>query len=764
METEIKRRSIYCIIALTLTALAISIPLIHAAPVSNADIGQSSAEQGKDPSAENSPGARYVTIDFNDVDIATFIKFISDLTGKNFVVDNAVKGKVTIISPTKITIEEAFKVFESVLEVHGFTTIPSGNITKIVPALQARSKNIETLLRRESVTPEDKVVTQLIPLKYANPDTLKKLFAPFISKTSVIVSYPPTGMLIVTEVLSNINRLIKIIDAIDVEGIGEELSVVPIEHATASTLGASLNNVFQTGAKNAKSPAPVSKVKIVPDERTNTLIVLASEDDTIRIKQLIKLLDKEAPRSEGNIHVYYLQNANAEDLSKVLMAIPSKEAAATEKGKAPVVSKGVQIMADKATNSLVINAKKDDYLVLEGIIRKLDIPRRMVYIEALIMEVDTDKDFDLGVEWRAGNETGRYDQSKIGTFLGSGGSGTDGGYNLIPSISDNQISFPGGFSIGVIGAGIKIGSAVFPTLGAVIRAYQKDSDVNILSTPQILTTDNEEAQITVGENVPFLTRQDTSTGNSDRDYSTYEYKDVGVSLKITPQINQERFVRLKIFQEVKSLKEGTASYTPTTLTRTADTTVIVKDKNTVVIGGMIGETTDRGSYKVPVLGDIPVLGWLFRSNTSTHNKTNLFIFLTPHIIENPDEANEVYEEKKEYINQVEEGVISMYESKARPGTDMQLCDLGYRRLQAKDYDKAKEYYEKALAVNPDNPYAILNMGVIYQEKGEIDKAIDMYNRIISLNPVERAIRSTDSTQKGKTLADIARDNLSKIMQ
>jgi general secretion pathway protein D len=373
------------------------------------------------------------------------------------------------------------------------------------------------------------------------------------------------------------------------------------------------------------------------------------------------------------------------------------------------------------------------------------------------MEVDVDKDFNLGVEWRAGDQTGTHDEGAIGTFLGSGGMGPGGSYNII----DQALSFPDGFSVGVIGAGIKIGSAVFPTLGAVIRAYQKDSDVNILSTPQILTTDNEEAQITVGENVPYLIKEETPEG-TDRDYSTYEYKDVGVSLKITPQINQERFVRLKIFQEVKSLKEGSEAYKPTTLTRTADTTVIVQDKNTVVIGGMIGETTDNGSYKVPLLGDIPGLGWLFRSTTKIHNKTNLFIFLTPHIIENPVEAAEVYNEKKGYMNQIEEGAISMYESKARTTQDMRFCDIGYSYLQAKDYDNAGDYYEKALAINPDNPYAVLNMGVIYQEKGEDEKAIEMYNRVISLNPDQMAVTSTDPMQKGKSLTDIARDNLDNM--
>ncbi|MCD4716159.1 MAG: type II secretion system secretin GspD, partial [Desulfobacterales bacterium] len=602
---------------------------------------------------ESQKNGRYVTINFDNVDIHVFIRFISELTGKNFVIDKAITGKVTIISPTKISVGEAYKVFESVLEVNGYTTVPAGSIVKIVPSVSARSKDIETRLKREISIPQDKLVTQLIPLKYADPDNLKKLFAPLISKTSVVVSYPPTGMLIVTDVLSNINRLIRIIEIIDVEGVGEEISVVPIEHATASVMAKSLNSIFQRSGRKAKkgvTGAPV--IRIVPDERTNTLIILASEDDTLKVRQLIDLLDKETPRGEGDIRVFYLQNANAEDLAQVLMSIPSKGTKGTKKGKAPVVSKEVQIVADKATNSLVITSDKEDYLVLEDVIKKLDIPRRMVYIEALIMEVSMDKNFELGVRWNAFEDRGSHDGKKIGTFGGS-----------IPGDVLNAVAT--GFSLGVIGEAITIGGTIFPSLSAVIRAYQSDSDVQILSTPQIMTTNNEEAEIVVGENRPFLTRQDTSTtGNVD--YSNYEFKDVGITLNITPQINRERFVRLKIFQEVSKVsKEPATVGLLTTLKRTAKTTVIIKDGHTIVIGGLIEKIVDDSTYKVPFLGDIPILGWLFRSNSRTGGKTNLFIFLTPHIIENPTEAEKVYQEKKEQIDSIKEGGIKMYKGPSK---------------------------------------------------------------------------------------------------
>jgi general secretion pathway protein D len=609
---------------------------------------------------KEAPDERYVTIDFDDVDIALFIKFISELTGKNFVVDKAVRGKVTIISPTKISVKEAYKVFESVLEVHGFTPITAGSIVKIVPSVQARSKNIETRLREEAIDPEDRVVTQLIPLEYANPDELKKLFAPLISKSSVMVSYPPTGMLIVTDVLSNIKRLLSIVRAIDVVGIGQEITVVPLENATATVIVKSITSIFQAKARRKGAPPP-DTIKVVADERTNSLIISATEDDTVKVKELIALLDREVPRGEGDIRVYYLQNANAEDLAQVLTALPSKQQKGTEKGKAPVISKEVQIVADKATNSLVITSNRDDYAILEDVIEKLDIPRRMVYIEALLMEVSVDKRFELGVRWHAADEIGSYDDKSVGGFVSS----------VPPDVSIPTIDpvtatgvFPPGFSLGVLGEAIEIGGIEFPNLLAVVNAFQNDSDVHIISTPQIMTMDNEEAEIIVADNIPFLTRQETTSANID--YSSYEFKDVGTTLKITPQINQERFVRLEIYNQLAQVVDQEQAGLPTTLKREAKTTVVIRDGHTVVIGGLIDETLSKTTYQTPCLGSVPFFGWLFKSKLDQSDRTNLFIFITPHIVENPMEANVIYQDKKKNIDEIrmKEGVIKMYEKAA----------------------------------------------------------------------------------------------------
>jgi general secretion pathway protein D len=605
-----------------------------------------------------------VSIDFNNVDINVLVKFISEMTGKNFIVDQRVKGKVTIISPSKISVAEAYRVFESVLEVHGYTTVEAGKIIKIVPAPDARSKNIETRLREESSVAEDKVVTQLIPLKYANPSEVKKLLSPLVSKSSVILDYPPTNMLIVTDVYSNIKRLQKIVETIDIMGIGQELSILPLNHANAKDLVKILQSVFTARKTKSKKAAVTDTINFVADDRTNTLIVLASKTNTHRIKELVDMLDKETPKGKEGIHVYYLENAVAEDLAKVLQELPTQKSAqgsSKDPKKAPVISSGVIIKADKATNSLIIMAEKEDYNFLETIIKKLDIPRSMVYIECLIMEVNLDKDFNIGTEWTAAGET-TYN-GRQGAY-GGGFSGQDPGYSNIAGMGGGITgvgTFPPGLSLGVLGEFIDVGGIKFPSIAAVVQAYKKDKDVHILATPQLLTTDNEEASINVGKNVPFQTRSAAETGIET--YSSYEYRDVGITLKITPHISKERFVRLTIFEEITKLDElaTTSPDRPTTLKRTIETTVIVNDQNTIVLGGLIDDSFSRTENKIPCLGDIPLLGWFFKSVSESREKTNLFIFLTPHVIENEEEAAAIYGKKKGSIDEKRSGSIKMYD-------------------------------------------------------------------------------------------------------
>ena len=613
---------------------------------------QGAANRGRN----NADADRFVTIDFNNVDINVFIKFISELTGKNFIVDQRVKGNVTIISPTKISVAEAYRVFESVLEVHGFATVPSGKVIKILPSPEARTRNIETRFDGGRRRPEDKLITQLIPLTYADPNELKRLFTPLVSRSSVLAAYPPTNMLIVTDTQSNIQRLLRIVREIDVAGVGQEISIIPLENADSTKLTGILGSVFQSTPAAGKKGGSEKSIKFVADERTNTIIVLASEVDTMRIRQLVHLLDKQTPQGKEKIRVYYLEYASAEDLSKVLQEVPTKDTGA-EPGKptAPVVSGNVRIMADKATNSLVITADPDDYTILEDIIKKLDIPRPMVYIEALIMEVNTQKNFSLGSEWTAAGKTS----------IGNKETAVGGGFTLTPQTSNlpgfAQNALPGGFTAGVFTEAITIAGVQFNNLAAVFQAFKEDQDINILSTPQILTTENEEAKINVGKNVPYQTRVSTTDNET---FNTFEYRDVGTILKITPHISRERMVRLTIGLEVSVLEDPeTTSLQPTTLKRTVDTTIVVKDKNTIVIGGLIDENTVASESKVPLLGDIPVLGWLFKYRKERNEKTNLYIFLTPHVINRPEEAVSMHDKKRNYLDEIKEGSIKLFDEK-----------------------------------------------------------------------------------------------------
>ena len=616
-------------------------------------LAKSSVAQEAKPASDSAASSdQFVSIDFNDVDINVFIKFMSELTGTNFVVDQRVKGKVTIISPSKISLKEAYKVFESVLEVHGYTTVQSGEIVKIVPSPDARSKSIETRLREEAADPADSVVTQLVPLKYADPEEIKRLFTPMISKSSVILAYRPTNMMIITDVQSNIQRLLKILRQIDIPGIGQEISVIPVGYADATKMVSLLSSVFKPTQKQAKG-APESTVTMVADERTNVIVVLANEVDTLRIKQLITMIDKETPRGKGKIHVYYCENATAEELAKVLQDVPSEPAQAGApkgKGAAPAIAGKVKITADKATNSLIVMADQEDYIVLEGVIKKLDIPRSMVFIESLIMEVDMDKSLDIGIDWQAFGET-----SIAGKETAIGGQFSQG---LLDPASLAQ----GGLTVGLITEPVTIAGLTVSNIAAIINAIKTDDDFRILSTPQVLTTDNEEARITVGENRPYQTRATTDTSGGT--FESFEYRDVGKILKITPHVTEGRLVRMVISLEVTNIDLAstltTSSTLPVTQKRTVDTTVIVKDAQTVVIGGLIDESTTTNESKVPVLGDIPLLGWLFRNRSESNQKTNLYIFLTPRVIKSPAEAQEIFQDKKDQIDTIKEGKIKLY--------------------------------------------------------------------------------------------------------
>jgi general secretion pathway protein D len=701
---------------------------------------------------------RFITIDFDNVDIRLFIKYISELTGKNFVVDKAVQGNVTILSPTKISDEEAYRVFESVLEVHGFTTVDAGSVIKILPSAAARSQNVETIRMGMSSHPEDKVVTQLVPLKYSSPDDMKKVLTPLVSKTSVVISHTQSGMLILTETLSNIQRLLAIIEVLDVEYSEDEVAVIPMENAAADSIAKILNTVYQRTSSSKKSATQKIAVKVVPYERVNSLVVLADKDELIRVRRLVTLLDTPVERGEGNIHVFYLQNAYAAELAKVLTALPTAQAQDTEMGKTPAISKDVKINADEETNSLIITASREEYNVLETVIKKLDIPRQMVYLEALILEVNTTKDFDVGVEWALGGEF----SDGTGTLASGFSSSSDDPFGQLAGIDSDDPSLGDGFSFGVIKQGIKIGGITFPNIGAVLRAYKSDSDINIISTPQILTMDNKKAEISVGENVPYITSQNTTT--SEQDYTQYEYRDVATKMTITPHINQADTMRLEIETEIVKLKGSSLELTPTTFRRTANTTVIINDKDTVVIGGIIGQDSTESEVKVPLLGDIPGLGWLFKSQATTTTKNNMFIFITPKIIRNPADIAGVTLEKEDNMDSVMPNAKDLIYRATNKEHAMILTERGFLKLVDNQIREAKDYFEEALEHDAENPYTLLNIGVVAEREGDFRKAIGYYQNVITTGTSAAAIEASDPSKQGLPLVQIARENIERLRQ
>lgn len=597
-----------------------------------------------------------ITMDFQDADLSVVIKFMGELTGKNFLVSDQVRGKITIISPKKITVGEAYKVFESVLEMNGFTAVPGTDAIKIIPSGIARQTGLEIQEGKEpsTVQVEDKMITQIIPLEYGSSEEIRALITPLISKDGLIASYKPTNHLIITERAANIHRLLKIIEQIDIRIVEEIISIFPLEFASAKSMAEKMTQLVAADqrtpapARGRGAPTPQKVVKIIPDERTNCLIVLASQQDTQEIRNLIESLDKEAPKGKSTLHVRYLEHARSEDLAKVLSSIVGGKAKAAARPQTPPTPGQVEeasITADKATNSLVITASPQEFMELEEVIKKLDMVRSQVLVEALIAEVSMEKALQIGVDWRI------MDQPVEGSVRGFGG--TD--FGLISGVQRGALTDPG-LILGVTRGFISIGGQQFVNLGALLRAFQKDTDVNVLSTPHLLTMDNEKAKIVVADNVPILKTDlttplaaATSTAANISVSRTFEYKDIGIQLEITPHISKGSMVRLELSTEVSNVTsiDPTNPGFVTTRKRQANTTVVVESGQMMVIGGLIRDDRTEETKRVPCLGNIPLLGWLFKTYGGTKNKTNLLVFITPHIIRSPEDMEKATGKKKQ---------------------------------------------------------------------------------------------------------------------
>jgi general secretion pathway protein D len=592
--------------------------------------------------------ASVYNIDFNDVDIRKVIETVSEITGKNFLIDDRVQGRVTVVGPKSLSAAEIYQVFLSILQVKGYAMVPAGKINKIVPAANVASYGFDTKVGpADERRVLDRYVTQVIPVEFTEAEDLKNLLQPLIPKTDSISAYGPTNLLIITTTESLLSRLSQIISVVDVAGAREEIRIIPVEYAPVNELAVKINQILESQSKKpavvqraARGQQPTqqtgpSEAKIIADER----------------EELVRKLDVAIPLGVGRVHVYYLQNADAEELAKVLSGIPLEESSSQAEGAAPTPQvqaairaraagkePEVSIIADNSTNSLVITSTIEKFEILKQVIRQLDIPRDQVLVEVLIAEVGLTKTLDIGVEWRVANEFSG------GDFIGFGGT-TYGDLDTLVVAFPNT---PSGLVAGVIGETISFnvgGETIeLPNLGALISLLQTDSDVNILSTPTLVTTDNREAEIVVAKNVPFQTSAKFDSLN--QPIITYDYRDVGLTLRITPQISSNRVVKMDIFTQLEVLVSTTVGegigqqIAPTTLKRKADTNIVVKDHHTVVIGGLIQEDKVVSKQQVPFLGSLPILGPLFRKEGTVTEKRNLLIFLTPHIIANSEEMRD----------------------------------------------------------------------------------------------------------------------------
>ena len=654
--------------------------------------GAAEAQRTKSASRE-----QLITMDFQDVEIGVLVKFVSEITGKNFVLDEKVRGKVTVIAPTEITIDEAYRVFQSILELKGFTTVPAGPTTKIVPIREAKQKGAPLSTR---LPVGEEFITQLIPLAFVDASSLVSVLQPMVSKDGLISAYDPTNTILLIDSAFNIDRLLGVIAELDIEVPERGIEFIKLEHAFAETVAATLQKILEaTDEDSAQGSAPRTmrrrrqrqqsetavvqsssdlNFKVIPDERTNSLIVLASGNHLRTIKHLIRELDSSLP-GVSKINVYRLRYANALEMVEVLSQLiggggaglgglgglsssrrttrqelamrrsgggtqfrqqaqrslrqpggPGQPGTASASGSGGEFIGEVRVTGDPFTNSLIISAGRQDYEVLQRVIEELDIPRKQVLVEAIILEVSLDKSRALGLESQGsiplkdGIGIGRLNLNNLNSFLGNPASLS----GLIFAAASNQtINIPG---VGEV-----------PAQVALFSALQSETDVNILSAPTILTSDNQEAEILVGQNIPFIASRATDSSNLSNTFATVERQDVGITLRLTPQISEGGVVRLDIYEEVSAVVHNPLVDSniagPTTSIRSTSTTVVARDGQTIVLGGLISDSVTSTESKIPFLGDIPVLGNLFKTTTDSRSKTNLLIFLTPRIIRDETE-------------------------------------------------------------------------------------------------------------------------------
>ncbi len=587
-----------------------------------------------------------VTLNLKDADIRSFIETVAEATGRNFVVDPRVKAKVTVVSARPMNREEVYQVFLSVLQVHGYAAVKVGQIIKILPDVNAKQGPVATSEKLQGKG--DELVTRVIPIKNVPAAQMVPILRPLVPQQGHLAAYPNSNVLVISDRAANIQRLINIVNRID-RPDSQEIEVVPLQHASATEVVRIINGLNRKDAQGGQVPGQAT---LAADERSNSILLSGDSAARLRIRGIIAHLDTPL-EGGGNSQVVFLKYAKAAELAPILLGISQFEAKESQQGGNAAAttttaggSQEVDIQADETNNALIITASPAKFESLRRIISQLDIRRAQVLVEAIIAEVSTELSKELGVQF-AYVPTDR----SSGTTPAFGALFPNANANLSGLFSDSVAD-----QIGAVSSGFFVGAAKLSgkdRFAALLRALEGDTATNILSTPQLLTLDNEEAEIIVAQNVPFITGQFTNTGSGTdsavNPFQTIERQDVGITLRITPQINEGDSVKLDVEQEASSLSTSAVASDLITNTRSIKTSVLARDQQTIVLGGLIEDEFQDNEQKIPLLGDIPLLGHLFKATVTTKDRQNLMVFIHPVIIRDPATTDSVTNSKYSFL-------------------------------------------------------------------------------------------------------------------
>ncbi len=594
--------------------------------------------------------AQDFTVNLKETDIQELIKFVAEATGTTIVVDPSVKGKVKVVSSKPVSREELYELFLSILDVHGYTAVRSAGVIRVIQNKDARSAPVQVRDGR-SGDGSDEYVTEVIKLDNISAAKLIPVLRPLVPQQAHMAAYAPSNAIIISDLSSNIDRIRDIIQRMDSSAV-QQTDIIKLRYGVAENVVAMLDQLTKSEAKQSGGE---SEVLLVADTRTNSVLVSGDELERARIRRLVEYLDTPLEQS-GNVKVVYLEYAQASEIADVLTRVMQNinRLDTSEGAKKPRTDNSATIEADEGTNSLIITAETDEMAAIEAVIRRLDIRRAQVLVEAIIVEMEVNNGQDLGLQWLFADDSGAF------------GSNINAADARARTIADALLPEDGGdgdVSLGALaGALANTGGTTMGwgqisdslTMAVILTALKEQNNANILSTPSLLTLDNQEAYITVGQNVPFVTGSYTNTGaggdGAQNPFQTIERQNVGITLTVTPQVNEGDSVVLDIVQEVSSLSGLTAVASDLiTNERRIQTKVLAQDGRVVVLGGLIKDDVQDGTQSVPFLGDIPVLGRLFRTDGVKVVKTNLLVFIRPTIIRDNDSLAGATADKYRYI-------------------------------------------------------------------------------------------------------------------